>query len=115
MPPPVDVGDNASDENAGGSTVRVPLLSTAPVEAEIVTSVWELTGCAAIVKLAEMAPSGTVTLAGTEAAAESELASVTAIPPGGAGPPSVTLLVVIEEPPVTVATAILMLKRPAGN
>jgi hypothetical protein len=54
------------------------------------------------VKVAVMAPAGTVTLAGTVAAAVLLLDSVTGAPPAGAGPLSVT--VPVEElPPVTLA------------
>jgi hypothetical protein len=50
-----------------------------------------LTALVETVKVAVMAPAGTVTLAGTLATAELLLESETTAPPGGAARPSVTL------------------------
>jgi len=58
------------------------------------TLCWLVTTRVVIVKLAEVAPAGTVTEAGTVAAAGTELVRDTTSPPGGAAPLSVT-------PPVT--------------
>ncbi len=59
--------------------------------AEIVTAVDELTLVCLTVNLALVAPAAMVTVAGTLAAAESELVSETLRPPAGAGPESVTV------------------------
>jgi hypothetical protein len=68
----------------------------------IVTAVSAATGLVAVVNVAVVAPAATVTEAGTWAAAVFELVSMTAAPPVGAGPLSVT--VPIEEvPPGTAA------------
>jgi hypothetical protein len=58
-----------------------------------------------IVKVAELAPAGTVTDAGTVAAVVLLLASVTTVPPLGAGPSRVTVPVAVS-PPVTLLGAI---------
>jgi len=82
-----------------GFTVRTAVFVT-PSEAEIVVRVETLTAEVATVKLALVAPAGTVTLAGTLAAAP-PLASVATAPPAGAAEVRVT--VPVEKlPPTTV-------------
>jgi hypothetical protein len=51
----------------------------------------EVTGLVVTGKVAVVAPAGTVTVAGTWAAAVIELVNATAAPPAGAGPLSVTV------------------------
>lgn len=57
----------------------------------MVTLVFETTAAVVAEKAAEVAPAGTVTDAGTVAAAVFELVSVTTAPPVGAGPFNVTV------------------------
>ena len=52
-----------------------------------------------IVKVTDVAPAETVTLAGTDADAD-ELCSVTLAPPAGAGPFRITVFAVVLLPPV---------------
>jgi hypothetical protein len=67
----------------------------------MVTAVDAVTALALTVKVALVAPAGTVTLEGTVAAAVLLLESVTSAPPDGAGPLNIT--VPVEEfPPVTL-------------
>ena len=68
----------------------------------IVTAVLEVTGLVVAVKVAVVAPAGTVTDAGTWAAAVRLLVSVTTTPPVGAGLFKVTVPVE-DTPPCTVA------------
>jgi hypothetical protein len=65
-----------------------------------VTEVEALTVPAVTVNVAEVAPCATVTLAGTPAAVEFELASDTTAPPAGAAAVSVT--VPVPDCPVTI-------------
>jgi hypothetical protein len=68
----------------------------------IVTAVDALTALVLTVKLALVAPAGTVTLAATLAAPVLLLDSVTTAPPAGAAPLSVTVPVEFCVPPATL-------------
>ena len=99
-PPVTLVGISVSEERIGGSTVSEAVRLTPPSEAEIVTGVDAGTGLVLTGKVALVAPAGTVTLAGSVAAA-SLLERERTAPSLGAGPFSVT--VPVEGlPPVTL-------------
>src|SRR5436305_11989309 len=85
-----------------GATVKVADRVTPPPVAEIRTLVDAATAFVETVKVALVAPAGTVTLAGTVLTAVLLLASVTTIPPLGAGPLRVTVPWDVF-PPVTLA------------
>ena len=81
--------------------LNVALFVTLPEFAEMVAEVFAVTCVVTTVKLAELAPAGTRTLAGTFAMEGLLLVRLTETPPTGAGPLSVT--VPVEElPPLTV-------------
>ena len=83
-----------------GFTVRLAFRVTPPNEPVMVTAVWLETADVVTVNVLLAAPALTVTLAGTDAAAELS-DSVTTAPPAGAGALSRTVPV-DEAPPVTV-------------
>ena len=64
----------------------------------IYTPVLALTAVVVIVKAADVAPAGTVTVVGGEARAALLLVSITTAPPAGAGPLSVTVNLAVEPP-----------------
>lgn len=67
------------------------------------TCVLDDTAVVVIVKSADVLPSGTVTVVGGEATLASPLVNITVAPPAGATPFNVTLFLVVEWPPVTLA------------
>ena len=94
-------GLSVNDVSAGGSTVSDAVNET-PLQAAVMTTVVAVaTGLVVTVMLPVVAPAGTVTEAGTPAAAALALDSVTLMPPEGAAPVSVTVPL-IEVPPVTL-------------
>ena len=84
MPPGKTVGDKLTDETAIGFTVSIAVFWAPIKAAEIVTFVTPATFVVGISKFAEVAPAGTITLAGTIAAA-AELLKATTAPLEGAG------------------------------
>jgi hypothetical protein len=78
------VGYKTNNDAAAGFTVSVAVLVTPPYAAEIVTLVAAATLVVVMLKCAEVAPAGIVTLAGTTADAL-ELVNVTVAPFAGAG------------------------------
>src|SRR5690348_828699 len=80
--PPVSVpGESVNEVIAGGFTVSTIVLSDCPLEAVRVTWVIEETGEVVTVNVALLAPSGTVTFAGTRATAGLLDERFTTIPP----------------------------------
>ena len=75
---------------AGGRTLSAADLNPPAREAVIVTEVSNVTDDVAMVKVAEVAPAATVTLAGTVTAGWVSDSVMTA-PPAGAGAPNVTV------------------------
>jgi hypothetical protein len=88
--------------SGGGVTVSEAVLTVPPKDAEIVTEVEAVTALVVTVKVALVAPAGTVTLEGTCAVVVLLLESVTCAPPDGAAPLSVTVAVEDREPPTTL-------------
>lgn len=84
------VGLRVRELSVGAVTVKTAVLAT-PRVAVIVTEAFDATGLVVIVKVVVVALAGTVTVAGTCAAAALLLESVTTAPPAGAGPLSVTV------------------------
>ncbi len=87
-------------------TVSVAVFCTAASVAVSVTRVLRRTRLVVIVKVASVAPAGTVTLEGTTAAAALLLASVTATPPEGAAPVRVTFPVAFRRPRTAVGVTV---------
>jgi hypothetical protein len=100
VPPVTDVGLKPR-VHVGTSTVSVALADWPPAEAPIVLVVLVGTPMEVTVKVAVVAPAGTVTVAGTVAAAVLLDVNATDIPPVGAALPRVTIPVE-GVPPTTV-------------
>ena len=100
LPPTTEVGLLVTDDRLAAFTVKVAVLAT-PRVAVITEEVCAPTPSVVTVNVAEVLPAGTVTLAGTVAAAVLLLESVTTAPPVGAAPFSVTVPVELF-PPTTV-------------
>ena len=101
-PPMTLLGVRTSEETAGGRTVRMAVRVPPPKEAEIVTEVAAATALVVSVKLAVVAPAGTVTPCAGTLAAALLLDKRTCAPPAGAGPFSVTMPVGEEVAPETL-------------
>jgi hypothetical protein len=96
------VGYKTNNDTAAGFTVSVADLVTPPYAAEIVTLVAVATLVVVMLKCAEVAPAGIVTLAGTTADAL-ELLNVTTAPAPTAGPVKYTVFVDGGTPPANTA------------
>jgi hypothetical protein len=98
--PPVTLeGLNVNEVSTGGSIVSEADWVTPPKTPEMVTDVAVATALVRTVKMALVAPAGTVTLEGTVATPVLLLDKATAAPPLGAGPFSITVAL-DELPPV---------------
>jgi hypothetical protein len=100
FPPTTLVGFSVTLDTDGGFMVRVAF-ALPPRVAVTVAVATAATGWVVTVNVAEVLPAGTVTLLGTVAADVLLLERVTAAPPIGAAPLSVTVPVE-DDPPVTV-------------
>ena len=91
------------ESGTAGTTVRLAGCAT-PLEAAVIVTAWLLvTAEVEAVSVAEVAPDGTFTVAGTPTAALLEVIEIAA-PPVGAGPESVSVQT-LESPPARVAGA----------
>jgi hypothetical protein len=100
-PPRTEAGDSTSDDALGAATVSVAVrVVVPPAMAEMAPEVDAPTGTVVTRKVVTLAPAGTVTVAGTEAAGLA-LERVTTVPPGGAAIEMVTVPVEVD-PPTTL-------------
>ncbi len=98
-PPTTVVGDNTTESNATGLSVRMAVLVTPLYIAEIVTDTVAETAEVVIVNAGDaVAPAATVTETGTPTP-ELLLVRLTMTPPAGAGPVRFTLFNVVGTPP----------------
>jgi hypothetical protein len=108
----VIVGGGAG--SAGGATVSPAVTVAVPSDAMMVTGVDAVTELAVTVKLALLAPPGTVTLAATLATDVLLLERVTSAPPAGAAAPKVTVPVE-DAGPTTLVGFSAKLERVTGG
>src|SRR5579864_2894288 len=101
LPPTTDAGVLVTDDRAAAFTVNVAVLAT-PYVAVMMEEVLAATPSVVTVNVVDVLPAGTVTLAGTVAAAVLLLERVTTAPPVAAAPLSVTVPIELF-PPTTVA------------
>lgn len=99
----------------GGLTVSAADLVTPPRTAEMVAAVAVVGALVVAVKVALVAPAGTVTLAGTLATAVLLLDSVTTAPPVGAAAVKVTLPWEVPPPVTLVGFSVKLLRLNAGG
>jgi hypothetical protein len=112
--PPVTVaGFSETEEGVNGLTVSVAVLLTPLYVAVIVTEVAAVTAAVVMLNVAVLAFAAKVIEAGTLAAVELLLVSVTTTPPVGAAPVRVTVPV-LEVPPVT-AVGLTVTDESAGG
>src|SRR5262249_26934408 len=113
LPPTTEAGLRPIEESAGGFTVRLADLVVEPSLAVILPVVTASTGTVVTVKVAVVAPAGTVTFAGTVAAGLA-LESVNSTPPAGAATAKLTRPV-DETPPTTLAGGRGIEAKSGGN
>lgn len=92
------LGLSETEDTAGAWTVKVAVLVTPPVAAEIVDVALEVVGKVVIVNSAKVALAATVTVVGTVATVGLLLLKVTTVPPVGAALFNVILPVLITPP-----------------
>jgi len=112
LPPTIEVGDTLTPAKSGVSTVSAAVKLILPNVAVTVADTFPVTAVVVIVKFPDVAPAGTVTLAGT-AALELFEARLTTVPEDGAGPFKVTVPVE-DVPPTTEEGFMVNVARPAG-
>lgn len=97
VPPTSVLEASVTDDATGGSIGSVKVLVTAPAVAVTVAVCRVVTGVAVTVKVAEVAPLGTVTEAGTDTTARLD-ERVTGNPAAGAADVKVTVPVIVPPP-----------------
>jgi hypothetical protein len=101
LPPITALGARLNKTGVAILIVIFAVLETDPLCTEMFTWVYVLTAVVETVKVALVAPEGTVTVDGTAAVAGFALVSVSVMPPAGAGPPSPTVASDVR-PPITI-------------
>lgn len=112
FPPITEVGATLTPANSGTWTLSVPVAVLVPNVAVMVAVMLFWTAVVVVVKVADVDPPGTVTVAGTEAFWLFEV-RLTVIPEEGAVPDSVTVPVEFV-PPVTAGGEKVTLLNPGG-
>jgi len=110
LPPPVTMmGDSPMEESAGGVTVRFAESETVPAVALTLATEVVATGVAGTLNVTEVAPAGTVAIAGGRTKLLLE-ARLTAKPPVGATAVSVTFPVTLLPPRIVVGLRVKLLR-----